>query len=57
MKFIKNLIINALAAAGILILLWMAISWVDILLHNDPITGDAAYWRGNAIVMMTELMD
>ena len=36
---------------------WLAVSWVDVLLHNDPITGDAAYWRGNAIVMMINLMD
>lgn len=57
MKFIKNLICNAFAAAGVVLLIWLAASWADVLMHNDPITGDAAYWRGNAIVMMTELMD
>ena len=57
MKFIKNLIRNAFAAAGVVLLIWLTISWVDVLMHNDPITGDAAYWRGNAIVMMTELME
>ena len=36
---------------------WLAVSWVDVLLHNDPITGDAAYWRGNAIVMMINLTE
>lgn len=57
MKFIKNLICNAFAAAGVLILVWLSVSWADVLLHNDPITGDAAYWRGNAIVMMINLTE
>lgn len=57
MKFIKNLICNAFAAASVVLLVWLVASWADVLMHNDPITGDAAYWRGNAIVMMTELMD
>ena len=57
MKFIKNLICNTFAAAGVVLLVWLTISWADVLMHNDPITGDAAYWRGNAIVMLTELRD
>jgi hypothetical protein len=57
MKFIKNLICNAFAVAGVVLLVWLTISWADVLMHNDPITGDAAYWRGNAIVMMINLMD
>ena len=57
MKFMKNLICNAFAAAGVVLLIWLTISWADVLMHNDPITGDAAYWRGNAIVMMINLMD
>lgn len=57
MKFIKNLICNAFAAAGVLILVWLSVSWADVLMHNDPITGDAAYWRGNAIVMMINLAE
>lgn len=36
---------------------WLAVSWVDVLLHNDPITGDKQYMPGNAIVIMIELMD
>lgn len=55
MKFIKNLIINALTAVGILIFLWLVISWADVLMHNDPITGDKQYMPGNAIVMMINL--
>lgn len=57
MKFIKNLICNAFAVAGVLILAWLSVSWADVLMHNDPITGDAAYWRGNAIVMMINLAE
>ncbi len=55
MKFIKNLIRNAFAAAGVVLLIWLTISWADVLMHNDPITGDAAYWRGNAIVLLVDL--
>lgn len=57
MKFIKNLICNAFVASGVVLLVWLIISWADVLLHNDPITGDAAYWRGNAIVMMINLTE
>lgn len=57
MKFIKNLICNAFVASGVVLLVWLIISWADVLLHNDPITGDAAYWRGNAIVMMIEMAE
>lgn len=57
MKFIKNLICNAFAAAGVVLLVWLAISWVDVLMHNDPITGDKQYIPGNAIVMMVELAE
>lgn len=55
MKFIKNLICNAFAAAGVVLLVWLTISWADVLMHNDPITGDKQYMPGNAIVMMMEL--
>lgn len=57
MKFIKNLICNAFAAAGVVLLIWLAVSWADVLMHNDPVYGDRQYMTGNAIVMMTELMD
>lgn len=57
MKFIKNLICNAFVASGVVLLVWLIISWADVLLHNDPITGGAAYWRGNAIVMMIEMAE
>ena len=57
MKFLKNLASAILIAASIAILAWLVVSWVDVLMHNDPITGDAAYWPSNAIVMMINLMD
>lgn len=57
MKFLKNLASAVLIAASIAILVWLVGSWVDVLMHNDPITGDAAYWRGNAIVMMINLTE
>lgn len=57
MKFLKHLVGAILIAASIAILIWLVVSWVDVLMHNDPITGDAAYWRGNAIVMMVGLTE
>lgn len=57
MKFIKNLICNAFAAAGVVLLVWLAVSWVDVLLHNDPVYGDKQYMTGNAIVLMVELAE
>lgn len=36
---------------------WMAVSWVDILLHNDPVYGDKQYMSGNAIVLLVELAE
>lgn len=55
MKFLKNLACAILIAASIAILVWLVISWVDVLMHNDPVYGDKQYMSGNAIVMITEL--
>ena len=33
----------------------LAVSWVNVLMHNDPVYGDKQYMPGNAIVMITEL--
>ena len=47
---------EAVAMATILALAgWLAVSWVNVLMHNDPIYGDKQYMPGNAIVMMMEL--
>lgn len=55
MKFLKKLISAILIATSIAILIWLAVSWIDVLMHNDPITGDKQYMSGNAIVMMINL--
>lgn len=39
------------------IIMWLLISWVDVLLHNDPVTGDKSYWQGNAIVLLINLAE
>ncbi len=57
MKFLKHLVSTILIAASIAILVWLVISWVDVLMHNDPITGDKQYMPGNVIVMMVELAE
>lgn len=57
MKFLKHLVGAILIAASIAILAWLVVSWVDVLMHNDPVTGDKQYMPGNAIVMITELAE
>lgn len=57
MKFLKKLISTILIAASITILIWLVVSWVDVLMHNDPITGDKQYMPGNAIVLIAELAE
>ena len=57
MKFLKHLVSTILIAASIAILAWLAVSWVDVLMHNDPVYGDKQYMPGNAIVMLTELAE
>ena len=46
----KNLIIT-LAAAFIL---WVFLSWGDIVAHNDPVSGPHNYAPLNAFVLLTE---
>ena len=54
---LKRFFSEAITLAAFALIGWLAVSWVDILLHNDPIYGDKQYMPGNAIVMMTELME
>lgn len=54
---LKRFFSEAITLAAFALIGWLAVSWVDILLHNDPICGDKQYMPGNAIVMMTELRD
>lgn len=55
MKFLKHLISTILIAVCITVLVWLVVSWTDVLMHNDPIYGDKQYMPGNVIVMITEL--
>lgn len=57
MKFLKKLINTILIAASIAMLIWLVVSWIDVLMHNDPVYGDKQYMPGNAIVMMVELAE
>lgn len=57
MKFLKDLASAILIAVCITVLVWLVVSWTDVLMHNDPITGDKQYMPGNAIVMITELAE
>lgn len=36
---------------------WLAVSFVDVLMHNDPAYGDKQYMTGNAIVMLVNMTD
>ena len=49
---IKSLIRFIFYALCIGIITWLLVSWIDVLLHNDPVTGDKSYWKGNAFVLM-----
>lgn len=40
-----------------ILIAWLAVSWVDVLLHNDPVYGDRQYMTGNAIVLLVELAE
>lgn len=46
----KNLIITLSAA----FILWVFLSWGDIVAHNDPISGSHNYALLNAFVLLTE---
>ena len=54
---LKRFFSEAITLAAFALIGWLTISWVDVLMHNDPITGDKQYMPGNAIVMMMELRE
>lgn len=56
-KFLKRFVVYAMCAICIAVFMWVIISWVDVLMHNDPVTGDKQYMPGNAIAMMVELAE
>ena len=51
-KFFKRFIKCVCWSVCIAALMWLLVSWIDVLLHNDPVTGDKSYWKGNAFVLM-----
>lgn len=53
-KFLTRVIWYIFCLIVITVLAWSIISWIDVLAHNDPITGDKDYWKYNAIVLMVE---
>lgn len=48
-KFLARFIFYAVCIG---IITWLLVSWIDVLLHNTPVTGDKSYWQGNAFVLM-----
>lgn len=52
-RFFKKIV----CLMGIAVTVWLLASWVDVLLHNDPVYGDKQYMPGNAIVMMINLTE
>jgi len=47
-------ILNVLTMAAATVLLWILLSWVDVLCHNDPVYGDRAYSPFNAFCVLEE---
>lgn len=39
----KKIISNVFCIIFALIMLWFLASWIDVLMHNDPVHGDYAY--------------
>ena len=54
---LKRFFSEAITLAAFALIGWLTISWVDVLMHNDPVYGDKQYMSGNAIVMMVELTE
>ena len=52
MKKVTKVVGNAMWLAGIAFLLWMAVSWVDVCIHNTTPDGEAHSW--NAIRLLVE---
>lgn len=46
---------NVMAIICMAAMLWGGFSYVDVLSHNDPLTGDRNYSQFNAIVILEEV--
>lgn len=51
MKILGN-IITVLAAA---VLIWIAVSWADVIIHSDPVSGNGDLMSGNAVELLTNI--
>ena len=54
---LKQILGQATSLLTFALIAWLAVSFVDVLMHNDPIYGDKQYMPGNAIVLITELAE
>lgn len=52
----KKFIGNTIVIISFLFLLWVCVSWINVLAHNDPHRGDQKYAPGNVFVVMTKGM-
>lgn len=53
-KLILNTAKNLILMLTVMFLLWILISWIDIVAHNDPVTGSHEYIQRNVFVLLTE---
>ena len=53
-KIILNATKNLFLMLTVVFFLWILVSWIDIVAHNDPWTGSHEYFPGNAFVLLTQ---
>ena len=51
----KTFIASTITVIAVALMLWILISWMDVLMHNDPWTGDRQYHNWNAFMLLTEV--
>lgn len=51
MKTIGNIAIILSAA----VLIWIAVSWADVIIHSDPVSGNGDLMPGNAVELLTNI--
>lgn len=51
LKILGN-VITILAAA---MLIWIAVSWADVIIHSDPVSGNGDLMPGNAVELLTNI--
>lgn len=53
-KIIFNTIKHLILILTAMFLLWVLVSWIDIVAHNDPWKGSHKYIPGNVFVLLTQ---